>query len=44
MIRCARACGNDLSRFFRSWGVPVSDEACAQISGLPEWMPADWPQ
>lgn len=44
MIRCARACGNDLSRFFRSWGVPVSDEACAQISSLPEWMPADWPQ
>lgn len=44
MIRCARACGNDLSRFFRSWGVPVSDEACSQISGMPEWFPADWPQ
>jgi hypothetical protein len=44
MIRCARACGNDLSRFFRSWGVPVSDEACGQISGMPEWFPANWPQ
>lgn len=43
MIRCARESGNDLSRFFRSWGVPVSDAACAQVSNLPEWMPADWP-
>ncbi len=39
MVRFSREVGRNLGPFFESWGVPVSVEAKASISDLPEWMP-----
>lgn len=43
LTRTSRECGHDLSGFFRAWGVPVGDAACAALADLPGWMPADFP-
>lgn len=43
LTRYSHAAGRNLSDFFRAWGVPVGDAACAALAGLPGWMPADFP-
>jgi len=44
MVRFSKAVGKNLGPFFETWGVPTSEKACGEISGLPKWMPADWPE
>ena len=43
LVRFSRAAGHDLGPFFQAWGVPTTAEARASVSGLPAWMPADFP-
>jgi len=43
LVRFSRASGRNLGPFFRAWGVPTTAEARASVSGLPPWMPADFP-
>ena len=43
MVRFSRAAGRDLGPFFQAWGVPTTAEARASVSGLPAWMPTDFP-
>jgi hypothetical protein len=43
MVRFSRACGKNLGPFFIAWGVPTTEIARESLSGLPEWMPEDWP-
>jgi hypothetical protein len=43
MLRYSRAAGRNLGPFFRAWGVPVSDAACASVADLEGWMPAGFP-
>ena len=43
MLRYSRTSGHNLAPFFRAWGVPVSDGACAALLDLPGWMPAGFP-
>jgi len=43
LVRFSRAAGRDLGPFFQAWGVPTTAEARASVSGLPAWMPADFP-
>ena len=44
MVRYSKAVGRNLGPFFEAWGVPTSEQAHKEISGLPAWMPADWPE
>ncbi len=44
MVRFSKAVGKNLGPFFETWGVPTSEKARGEISGLPKWMPADWPE
>ena len=39
LVRLSRAAGRDLGPFFERWGVPVSQEARAEVAGLEAWMP-----
>ena len=43
MVRFSRASGHNLGPFFQAWGVPTTPAARASITGLPAWMPADFP-
>ncbi len=40
MIEMSKNTGHNLGPFFKAWGVPVSDGACASIAALPAWMPS----
>ncbi|MEJ5170675.1 MAG: M60 family metallopeptidase, partial [Fimbriimonadales bacterium] len=39
MLALSRATGRNLGPFFRSWGVPVSEEAVRKLAGMPQWLP-----
>ncbi len=39
LVRLSRACGRDLGPFFERWGIPVTDEARAEVAGLEDWNP-----
>jgi len=39
LVHMSRAVGHDLSDYFRTWGIAVSDPRAAEISNLPTWMP-----
>lgn len=39
LIRFSRTVGQDLSAFFRRWGVPVSEDAVRSLRNLPPWQP-----
>jgi hypothetical protein len=43
MTRFSRAVGRNLGPFFQAWGVPTSPAARAALTGLPSWMPPDFP-
>jgi len=43
MVRFSKAVGKNLGPFLEAWGVPISETAFREISGLPTWMPSDWP-
>jgi hypothetical protein len=36
-----KATNNDLTRFFDTWKIPVSDEAKTRVIGLTEWFPKE---
>lgn len=37
VIRLSKACGKNLAPFWRTWNLPLTDKAVAQIADLPEW-------
>jgi len=41
--RFSKTVGRNLGPFFEAWGVPTSEAARDSISGLPSWMPPDFP-
>jgi hypothetical protein len=43
LVRLSRRVGRDLGPFFEAWGIPVSKEARASVSGLPGWSPEGFP-
>jgi hypothetical protein len=43
LARFSRIVGRDLGPFFTAWGLPTSEAARRSVSGLPKWMPTDWP-
>lgn len=43
LVRASRSVDRDLGPFFEAWGLPVSEQARAQVAALEDWMPSDWP-
>lgn len=41
LIHMSRAVGHDLSDYFRTWGIAVSDAAAAAVTDLPAWSPPE---
>tara|TARA_R110000782_G_scaffold30348_7_gene75576 strand:- start:38236 stop:40449 length:2214 start_codon:yes stop_codon:yes gene_type:complete len=41
LVHMSRAVGHDLSDYFRTWGIAVSEDAAATIADLPAWMPPE---
>jgi hypothetical protein len=41
LVHMSRAVGHDLSGYFRTWGIAVSDAAAAAVADLPAWSPPE---
>jgi hypothetical protein len=39
LIHMSRVVGHDLSEYFRTWGIGVTEASASQVSDLPQWMP-----
>ncbi|MCF6313268.1 MAG: M60 family metallopeptidase [Verrucomicrobiales bacterium] len=37
VIRLSKACGKNLTPFWQTWNLPLSDKVAAQTTGLPKW-------
>ena len=43
LVRFSRTVGRNLGPFFQAWGVPTSQAARDEVSGLPVWLPEGFP-
>ncbi len=44
LVRFSRLTGHNLTDYLTAWGVTTSPSARSAVSGLPAWMPSDWPE